>query len=483
MEEGKVKLNEAVPEKEKEAIEIFSIPFTFPDIVKKEYTKRKNGGKREERLISYEKEINIKIGEAEQKGEEADAEKIVKTFLRSKNARAISRYLDRAVKKSEREEKLEVPKLEKGEGELRRDGNKDEIKELSGKEKIEINGNDIENKIKNLQKELSYLYDFLEKKAEEKLNEERKKEFMQFLDEWCDGMSGLLDEADRGKYNARILRELEGYKLKALRSARLVFRTFEKDDAIHKKASTKARKEKKKKPKAKSKKDEFYQRAENPADESLSLEKDPGNQGQHFDFIDERKEAEYENEIKKISSFEEFYEAIRKIGRMRNNSNNVISAEQIIRKIEITRKKLEEKSENFSQEDEKWGELWKKHLDLIPEICGIRNKTGELIRKEIYGEKEESGGQKEASQGKKKEFTEREERIIEIYEQNARSILEFIEKIDYIGEYDYNEEDVPNLIKINKKRFWKKYAEEIRSEKKLPGKKIEAVIEFLKNRV
>ena len=193
----------------------------------------------------------------------------------------------------------------------------------------------------------------------------------------------------------------------------------------------------------KSKKDRLF-RESNPADETLSLEKDPSNPGQYFDFVDEKKEAEYKNEIKKAGNFEEFYEVIKKIGRMKNNSGNIISAEQVVNKIEITRKLLGEKSKNFNLEDKKWTELWKKHLDLIPEIYGIRNKTGKLIREEIYG----GGGGKREAEGQEKEqkFTEKEREIIGVLVEYAKKFQEKLEaEADWTG---YSDKQKNNTLKI-----------------------------------
>ncbi len=230
--------------------------------------------------------------------------------------------------------------------------------------------------------------------------------------------------------------------------------------------------------KKKDKKEKFHQRETNPADETASLESDPGNPGGNFDFINKEKEAEYKNEIEKAGSFEEFYEVIKEIGRMENNSGNIVLADRVVKKIETTRKKLKEKSENFDRGDKKFNELWRKHLDLIPKICGIQNKAGELIRKEIYGGKEESNKHEEASQEKEKEFTEGELKVVEVFKNYAEN---FREKLEAEADWtDYSDEQKNDTIKIQTAVAIKRKIK----EKKLFAGKEDRVIEIvLENKI
>ncbi len=80
------------------------------------------------------------------------------------------------------------------------------------------------------------------------------------------------------------------------------------------------------------------------------------------------------------------------------------------------------------------------------------------------------------------ELSEKEEKIVEIYEDEIRKMLNFIKNVDYINNYGYIREEAEMLVKINIDKYWREITADMIEDKHIPEEKIELVIKELKNK-
>lgn len=80
-------------------------------------------------------------------------------------------------------------------------------------------------------------------------------------------------------------------------------------------------------------------------------------------------------------------------------------------------------------------------------------------------------------------FSEEEKEALGIYVEDARIILESIEKADYVKEYDLEELDVSAQIKILKNVFWKRFEKEISDEKIFSEDGLKKAMESIKKEI
>ncbi len=132
-------------------------------------------------------------------------------------------------------------------------------------------------------------------------------------------------------------------------------------------------------------------------------------------------------------------------------------------------------------------------------FSGTKNKSGgriermpvnsldELIKKyTVKGEfKLKSGRKKEKAEfsrnaEKETEFSPEELKIIEIYGQDAKEMLNFIENLNY-EELGYEAQDIEQIKEMEKRRFWNKFKEDILNEGRISEEKIEEAIKLMQN--
>ncbi len=87
---------------------------------------------------------------------------------------------------------------------------------------------------------------------------------------------------------------------------------------------------------------------------------------------------------------------------------------------------------------------------------------------------------KNIGQEKETEFSPEELKIIEIYGQDAKEMLNFIENLNY-EELGYEAQDIEQIKEMEKRRFWNKFKEDILNEGRISEEKIEEAIKSMQN--
>ncbi|HAI73778.1 MAG TPA: hypothetical protein DCS28_04135 [Candidatus Moranbacteria bacterium] len=80
------------------------------------------------------------------------------------------------------------------------------------------------------------------------------------------------------------------------------------------------------------------------------------------------------------------------------------------------------------------------------------------------------------------EFTEGEKEILEIYLEDAKEMVDYINSLDYEGEFGYREDRVAVLRDADLERFWDKFEQGILKEAEFVGEKLKKAIEYWKKR-
>lgn len=78
------------------------------------------------------------------------------------------------------------------------------------------------------------------------------------------------------------------------------------------------------------------------------------------------------------------------------------------------------------------------------------------------------------------EFMEEEKEILEIYLEDAKEMVSFINNLDYEGEYGYRKEKVAVLREAELERFWDKFEQRILEEGEFAGEKLKKAMEYWK---
>ena len=83
-------------------------------------------------------------------------------------------------------------------------------------------------------------------------------------------------------------------------------------------------------------------------------------------------------------------------------------------------------------------------------------------------------------------FSPEEMEDIATYESDAHKMIEYIRSDEFknkLRELDYDEADIPHATEMQIRRYWKSLASDMKEEEIIPSDKVEAAIEYLKEKI